>query len=127
MATIVGIWLALSGVIPALVGLTALRRARWLRQRGVQAWAAVVPDSSPNGERGTVLQYKLPDGRVIERLAAGRTAELLPGERVLIWYDPADPQDILIQGYDGRRSDRLFVIAGAVLMAAGTVIGVVAS
>jgi hypothetical protein len=27
---------------------------------------------------------------------------------------------------DGRRSDRLFVITGAVLMAAGTVIGVVA-
>jgi len=126
MATAVGIWLALSGAVPALAGLAALHRARRLRRHGVQAWAAAVPDSSPNGERGTALQYRLPDGRTLEKLGAGKTAALLPGERVLIWYDPDDPQDILIQGHDGRGWDLVFVLSGAVLVAAGAVIGIAA-
>lgn len=126
MATVAGIWLALSGVVPALAGLTALCRARRLRRRGVQVWAAAVPDSSPGGERGTALQYRLPDGRTLEKLGAGKTAALLPGERVLIWYDPADPQDILVRGHDGRVPDLVFVIAGALLVAAGAIIGIAA-
>jgi hypothetical protein len=78
VATAVGIWLALSGVVPALAGLTGLTRVRRLRQAGAQAWAAAVPEPSPDGERMTALQYTLPDGRVIERPAAGKTAALLP-------------------------------------------------
>jgi hypothetical protein len=126
MASAVGIWMALSGVLPALAGLGALRRGGRLRRRGVQAWAAAVPDSSPDGKRGTALQYRLPDGRTLEKLGAGKTAALLPGERVLIWYDPADPQDFLVRGHDGRRSALVFVIAGAALVAAGAVIGIAA-
>ncbi len=126
MAIVLGIWLALSGVVPALAGLTALRRARRLRRHGVQAWAAAVPDSSPDGERGTALQYRLPDGRTIEKLGAGKAAALLPGERVLIWYDPADPLDMLVRGHDGRAPDLVLVIAGAALVAAGAVIGIAA-
>jgi hypothetical protein len=126
MASAVGIWMALSGVLPALTGLAALCRGRRLRRHGVRAWAAAVPDSSPNGKRGTALQYRLPDGRTFEKLGAGKTAAPLPGERVLIWYDPADPQDILVRGHDRRRSDLVFVIAGAALVAAGAVIGIAA-
>ena len=81
---------------------------------------------SPSGERGTALQYRLPDGRTLERLGAGKTAALLPGERVLIWYDPADPDDILVRGPDGRVSDLVFVIAGTLLVAAGAVIAIAA-
>ena len=55
---------------------------------------------------------------------AGKSAAVLPGERVFIWYDPADPQDILVRGHDGRKSDLVFVIAGAALVAAGAVIGI---
>ena len=62
----------------------------------------------------------------LEKLAAGKTAALLPGERVLIWYDPADPLDVRVQGYEGRVSDLVFVIAGALLVAAGAVIGIAA-
>lgn len=43
-----------------------------------------------------------------------------------IWCDPADPQDILIQGHDGRRSDLVFAVTGAALIAAGAVIGITA-
>jgi Protein of unknown function (DUF3592) len=126
MATVVGIWMALSGVLPALAGLTSLRRARRLRRRGVQAWAAAVPDSSPNGERGPALQYRLPNGRTLEKLGAGKAAALLPGERVSIWYDPAKPEHILVRGDDGRAADLVGVIAGALLMAAGSVIAIAA-
>jgi hypothetical protein len=126
MATVVGIWLALSGVVPVLAGLAGLRRVRRLRRDGVQAWAAAVPDSSPGRERGTALQYRLSDGRTIEKLGAGKTAGLIPGERLLIWYDPADPVDILIQGHDGRRSDLAFVITGVALVGAGALIGIFA-
>ena len=97
-----------------------------LRRRGVQVWAAAVPDSSPNGERGTALQYRLPDGRTLEKLGAGKSAALLPGERVAIWYDPAEPQAILVRGDDGRLPDLVAVIAGALLVAAGSVIVIAA-
>ena len=45
---------------------------------------------------------------------------------MLIWYDTADPLDVLVQGYEGRVSDLAFVIAGALLVAAGAVIGILA-
>jgi hypothetical protein len=45
---------------------------------------------------------------------------------VLIWYDPADPQDVLVRGREGRAMDLGFVIAGAALVAAGAVIGIAA-
>ena len=75
---------------------------------------------------GSMHVPRLPDGRTFEKLGAGKAAALLLGERVLIWYDPADPQHILVQGHDGRVSDLVFVIAGAALVAAGAVIGTAA-
>jgi hypothetical protein len=45
---------------------------------------------------------------------------------VLIWYDPADPLDVLVQGYEGRVSDLVFVITGAALVAVGALIGIAA-
>jgi hypothetical protein len=128
MATVLGIWFALAGVISAIVGLTGTRRISRLRRDGVQAWAVVVPShpADADGEREVVLQYTLPDGRALEKYSAERTGALLPGERVLIWYDPADPQDVLVRGREGRVSDLVFVIAGAALLAAGAVIGIAA-
>ena len=60
----------------------------------------------------------LDDGRVIERVqprTVRRSAASRPGERVLVWYDPADPADILVYGRDGRWSDRAFLTVGAAL------------
>jgi two-component system sensor histidine kinase KdpD len=65
------------------------------------------------------LQYTLPDGRVLEKLAVGTTAALPPGERVLISYDPADPLDVLVHGRAGRVTDLLFMILAVALAAAG--------
>jgi hypothetical protein len=41
---------------------------------------------------------------------------------VLVWYDPADPGDVIVYGSDGRWSDRLFIAAGSVAVVAGTIL-----
>ena len=71
------------------------------------------------------LQYTLADGRVIERIGPAprrRPGIPRPGDKVLIWYDPADPDDVLVYGHWGRTSDRVFLTIGLLLIAAGTAI-----
>lgn len=96
---------------------------------GFAVWAMAlrIPESAGERERQgrIVLQYALEDGRVIERtgptsLRAGQTLE--PGHKVLIWYDPADPEDMLVFGRDGRRSDWAFVTGGLLLVVAAVLV-----
>jgi hypothetical protein len=50
-----------------------------------------------------------------------------PGERVLIWYDPADPADpadVLVHGRRRRLSDLVLLAVGVCFVAAGVVTGV---
>jgi hypothetical protein len=42
---------------------------------------------------------------------------------VLIWYDQADPLDVLVHGLEKKAADLVFVIAGVALVAAGVIIG----
>ena len=126
MTTALGLWLAITGLVPVVVGLAGRRRVRQLRRYGVKAWAVAVPEPIVDGERRVALQYTLADGRVLEKPAPGaaRKTALRPGQSVLIWYDPADPSDILVYGREGRMSDLMFVAAGAVFMLAGAGIAV---
>jgi hypothetical protein len=74
-----------------------------------------------------VIQYTLADGRVVERLSPGsarKAAMLRPGQKVLVWYDPEDPQDVLVYGREGRAADLAFVVAGALFIMIG--VGIVA-
>ena len=96
-------------------------------------WAATVEppagaDEPVDGSsRQTLIQYTLTDGRVIERIfpAPGRTAALLrPGQKVLVWFDPEDPQDSLVYGREGRLADRAFLAAGLVFVLIGTWIAI---
>jgi hypothetical protein len=127
MPTFTGIWIALAGGLAALAGLSGRRRIRRLRSGGIAAWAvAVSPLASARQQRRlshrVLLQYTLADGRVLERPApatAKRAAPLRPGQKVLIWYDPADPTDILVYGREGRISDTAFLTAGALFILAG--------
>jgi hypothetical protein len=78
------------------------------------------PGGSP---RRTLIQYALADGRVVERISpepARRAAHLHPGQKVLVWYDPEDPQDVLVYGREGRLADRAFVAVGVLFILAGT-------
>lgn len=127
MQVVTGIWLALVGVLAAMAGLADIRRVRQLRKRGTKTWGMVVPAHASAGDRDgdvrrrTLVQYSLPDGRVIERLCPepSRAKALRPGQQVLVWYDPSDPGDVLVFGREARYSSRAFVAAGVVLIALG--------
>jgi hypothetical protein len=131
MLILFGIRAALAGGAAALAGLTGLRRVRRLRRDGVTAWALAVPEPVPAGRHpggpdGRLrLQYTLADGRVVERPGPAprrKPATPRPGDKVLIWYDPADPDDVLVYGHWGRTSDRVFLSIGLLLIVVGTVI-----
>ena len=121
-----GVWLALAGAVALLAGLAGRRRVRRLRRHGLTAWGVIVP--APDAEkppRRTLVQYRLADGQVLERIvpAAGiRTAPLPPGQKVLVWYDAEDPGDILVYGRWGRAADWAFVAAGAVAVLGGLIL-----
>jgi Protein of unknown function (DUF3592) len=154
MLIVIGVWVAIAGAVAALAGLSGMRRVRRLRGGGVATWAVPVPEpvsgpdepvsgpeetvarpeetaSAPRPPAGSpprvLLQYRLTDGRVLERSARARAANkapLRPGEPVLIWYDPADPDDILIYGRWGRAADRAFLAAGTLLVLTGVALAV---
>jgi hypothetical protein len=129
MSVLYGVWLALAGAVAALAGLAGAHRRQRLRARGLTAWATIVPTPGEPGEGGHAgelgqlsLQFALEDGRIIERQyvrPARHRGELDPGRKVLVWYDGADPDDVLVFSRDGRWSDRAFVAAGAALIVAG--------
>ena len=130
---VVGVWCAIAGAIACLAGLAGARQRRRLHSGGLTAWAMVLPtpsepDDGRRGSPGLSVQFALADGRVIERAhsrPARRSAALQPGERVLVWYDPADPGDVLVYGSGGQWSDRAFLTLGAVLLAVGILIAIV--
>jgi Protein of unknown function (DUF3592) len=133
MLILFGIWVAVAGGVAALAGLSGLHRVRRLRRHGVTAWALAVPEPVPAGQppaepAGRVmLQYTLSDGRMVERIgpaARSRSGSPRPGDKVLIWYDPADPDDVLVYGRWGRGADRAFLTIGLLFIAAGIAISV---
>ena len=136
MLIVLGVWVAIAGGVAALAGLSGMRRVRRLRRDGVAVWALPVTEPVPAGQPPEdqpsaslpprmLLQYSLEDGRVLERSARARvtrSAPLRAGEPVLIWYDPRDPEDVLIYGRWGRICDRAFVTAGTLLILVGAAI-----
>jgi hypothetical protein len=136
MLIIFGVWVAIAGGVAVLAGLSGLRRVRRLRRNGETTWALPVTepaaeDQPPSGSpRRMLLQYTLADGRVLERSAraqARKSASLRPGEPVLVWYDPRDPDDILIYGRWGRVSDRVFVTGGTMFVVLGAAMAIIGS
>ena len=129
MNVVIGIWFAVAGGVAVLTGLTARDRVRRLRRAGERTWAMVVlapagdPDEPASGSsRRILIQYPLADGRVIERLCPRplrRSAAPAAGQKVPIWYDPADPTDVLVNGWDGRYSDRMLLGAGLFFLLLG--------
>jgi hypothetical protein len=124
-----GVWFLLAGGVALLAGLAGFRRRRRLKATGHTAWAMVLPTPSDAagggaGSSGISVQFALEDGRVIEHAHARpvrRSAARRPGERVLVWYDPSDPSDVLVYGSGGAWSDRAFLAVGAVLVIVGAV------
>ncbi len=133
MLILFGIWMAVAGGVAALAGLAGLHRVRRLHRDGVTAWALAMPEPMPAGQQPTDpdrrmrLQYTLADGRVVERIGPvpdRRSGAPRPGDKVLIWYDPADPDDVLVYGRWGRAGNRAFLIVGLLLILIGAAIAV---
>jgi hypothetical protein len=130
----IGIFLALGGCVAGLAGLTSMRRARALRSSGMRAWGLVVaspadPEDPGRPARLALVQYALPDGRVLERTCPRQSSAsgwLMPGQRVLIFYDPANPGEVLVHGRDGGRMDLAFVWVGLVFIASGAALATLA-
>jgi hypothetical protein len=131
MSVLLAIVFAFAGAVAMLAGYADIRRSRRLRETGQTAWAMTItpPGSAADraeGPQRPYLQYTLGDGRVVEQVCPGslkKATGLMPGQRVLIWYDPADPADILVHGRDSRPADRAFVLTGLALVLIGAVIG----
>ena len=130
MLILFGIWVAVAGGVAALAGLSGLHRVRRLRRDGLTAWALAVPEPVPAGQpaddpaRRVMLQYRLADGRVVERpgpVPNSRSGPH-PGDKVLIWYDPDDPDEVLVYGRWGRVSNWVFLTVGLLLILFGTVL-----
>jgi hypothetical protein len=152
MAVVLGIWVAVAGLVGVLAGLTGSRRVRRLRRDGVRSMAVAVPERVSGGgnrgggnggggngggvsgdsdgvggydsERRVSLQYALADGRVLEKLVPGPASALSPGRSVLVWYDPGDPADVLVHGREGRTVNRGFVAVGILFVAIGVALAV---
>jgi Protein of unknown function (DUF3592) len=133
MLILFGIWVLVAGAVAALAGLSGLHRVRRLRRDGVTAWALAVPEPAPAGQPPgesadrVMLQYTLSDGRMVERIGPAprsRSGSPRPGDKVLIWYDPADPDDVLLYGRWGRAADRAFLTIGLLFIVAGIAIAV---
>lgn len=126
MPIVIGALFALPGALAALAGLCGMRRVWRLRRYGLPAWAMILPSRAAaadlrDGSPGQVLmQYALADGRVIERFCPASARKAAGhGQQVLVRYDPADPQDVLIHAREGWYSDRAFVTVGALFIALG--------
>ena len=127
MVIVFGVWLVLAGALALLAGLSGKARVRRLRRHGLTTWgitvtAPVAEEPQPAGMHRTRVQYRLADGQVLERIvpAAGiKAARLQAGQKVLVWYDPEDPGDILVYGRWGRAADWAFIATGAFLVLTG--------
>ncbi|MGD0559198.1 MAG: DUF3592 domain-containing protein [Streptosporangiaceae bacterium] len=126
-ATFIGVWFGLAGGLAVLVAVTSRVRTRRLCRSGVQVWGTAVSGVSDVSDGGRVLvRYALPDGALLERPTTDplrKSRALLPGQRVLVWYDPADPWESIVFGRDGKLSDGVLLTVGLAMIAAAILLG----
>jgi hypothetical protein len=121
MWVLYAIWFVLPGAVAVLAGLSGIRRKQRLRRTGRTAWAMIVTGPAATGP-GASVQFELPGGRIVERPCAApvrRSTAYRPGTKILVWYDPADPEDVLIYGRGGLRADGAFLAAGLLFVTLG--------
>jgi Protein of unknown function (DUF3592) len=119
----IGVWFGLAGALAVVVALAGRARARRLRRDGVKVWGTAV-----SGTERTLVRYALPDGMLLERPTRDplrKSRALLPGQKILVWYDPADPGDSVLFGRDGRVGDRILLFVGLALIASAFLLGIV--
>ena len=125
----------LFGALFMTIGLLVWRSGRRLRDQGVQTAATVVRlkthrDMDSNRTMyAPVVQWVTADGQTMEVASSTSSGAIRdkyrPGATVTVFYDPAKPTRMLIDGYEGAWLAILFcVFGGLALVAAFIVIGV---
>jgi hypothetical protein len=106
-------------------GAGSLYKRQWLRRHGARTSGTVIrlaKSSNPDGASyHPVVQYRTGDGRLAEaRSSFGthRSTRLQPGTPVTVFYDPAKPQRMAIDGYAGG-SMVIFCLVGVAAIALG--------
>lgn len=115
------VFTVLAGLVAALAGGYGLHQARRIRRAGHGAMALVKPP--PPGAERALLEYETRDGRVMEVPAP---APLRPEGSVRLWYDPADPRDVVVDGHERAWLDWGFVAVGLTLTAIGAALALLA-
>lgn len=113
------------GLVALLAGAYGLRRTRRVAAAGDAVWALVKP--APRGSGRPLLQYETTDGQVLELpspVPSTRREPLTPGGRVHLFYDPADPREVVLLGRERTGLDRTFIAAGAAVAAVGLILAV---
>ncbi|WP_327691270.1 DUF3592 domain-containing protein [Streptomyces sp. NBC_00461] len=121
----------LLGTVFMTIGVVVGRRSRRLRQEGTKTHATVVRlktsrdfDSNRTMYQ-PVVQWVTGDGRTVEAVssvARNTVGDLHQGAVVTVFYDPANPKRMLIDGHDGGVLVVVFCIVGAAGLAAGLLV-----
>ena len=114
-----GVVIVLGGVVSLVAGVTGRRRSRRIRGEGETAWATIVPaprhpEYEPSAYR-PLLRFRTSDGRAVEvfsPLPPTRGRPLVEGQKVLVYFDPAEPTQVLLHWRPGAGGCRLHRAGG---------------
>jgi hypothetical protein len=115
MLIVFGAVTAFGGLIAVVAGGYGLRRADRIRGLGHAAEALVKP--SPPGAERPRLTFETHDGRVMEIVSP--VPGLAAGDGVRLWYDPADPREVVVDGHERRGVEWAFLAVGCALIVTG--------
>ncbi|MFB8038599.1 DUF3592 domain-containing protein [Streptomyces sp. NPDC056004] len=114
---------ALGGMLAVLAGAYGLHQARRVRETGVRVQALVKRRPGAAHEESAppqpLLQFVTEDDRVMEVVSpvpATRRHPLNHGDNVLVSYDPADPRNVVVHGWDRSGLERAFIAGGALVV-----------
>ncbi|WP_405773828.1 DUF3592 domain-containing protein [Streptomyces sp. NBC_00859] len=106
-------------------GAGSLYKRRWLQRHGVRTSGTVIRLAKSSNQDGTsyhpVVQYRTGEGRLEEARSSfgtGRSTRFQPGTPVTVFYDPAKPHRMTIDGYAGGTMV-VFCLVGIAVVALG--------
>jgi hypothetical protein len=85
--------LMLTGILFLVITLVSVSRSVSIKKHGLQAQGTVISKSGKKGLSTVTVHFDTPDGNTVTAKAAKR-GSVSAGDKVMIWYERADPQKI---------------------------------
>jgi hypothetical protein len=105
---VTAVFLGIGGLAAYLAGVAGLVETRRIARDGRRVRALV--RRRPGATRA-LLQFTTEDERELVMEVYG-PAGLPDGQEVWLRYDPADPREVLVEGWEGRGRERAFIAVG---------------